>query len=133
MLSNISRRPARLAFPRTLALLHAQSQLQSRFHTSPVHLDASVNTTEQPPRMPARRVKTPWIEALTKARQEANAAGEGLQRAEGGGQQQPQAARAKVDLEPKRMGDSFYRVVCLIPSVYHEGGADGVGAASSAG
>lgn len=65
--------------------------------------------------MPARRVKTPWIEALTKARQEANAAGEGLHRAEGGGQQQQQATRAKVDLEPKRMGDSFYRVVCFSP------------------
>ena len=59
--------------------------------------------------MPTRRVKTPWIEALTKSREEARAAASGMKSARHGATQES----AKVDLTPKRMGDSFHNVVCL--------------------
>lgn len=58
--------------------------------------------------MPTRRVKTPWIEALTRSREEARAAASGMKSAQHGATQES----AKVDLTPKRMADSFHNVVC---------------------
>ncbi|RMJ26036.1 acyl-CoA thioester hydrolase [Aspergillus sp. HF37] len=49
------------------------------------------------------RVKTPWIDALTKQRSDA-----ALGRTE---EQQPEAESAKPDLTPKRMSDSYYSAV----------------------
>lgn len=49
------------------------------------------------------RVKTPWIDALTKSREEAGKAGEGAQA----------APSVKPDLTPKKMSDSYYSAVCM--------------------
>lgn len=56
------------------------------------------------------RVKTPWIEALTKSREEARAA---AAVAAGGGPKDANATStaAKVDTTPKKMSDSHYSVV----------------------
>lgn len=65
--------------------------------------------------MPPRRVKTPWIEALTKSREEARAAAEGLKSSNVAGQTEGVAQkRAEVDLAPKRMADSYHSVVCCL-------------------
>lgn len=53
--------------------------------------------------MPSR-VKTPWIEALTKSREEERA------RTAGGTKDASETA-AKVDITPKKMSDSYYSVV----------------------
>lgn len=63
------------------------------FHSSQPH--AAFSPTWMP-----RRVKTPWIEALTKSREDAKTA-------EGAG-----TPPAKPDLTPKKMSDSYYSVVC---------------------
>jgi len=59
--------------------------------------------------MPSR-VKTPWIEALTKSREEARAA---AAVAVGGGPKDANttSTAAKVDTTPKKMSDSHYSVV----------------------
>lgn len=63
--------------------------------------------------MPARRVKTPWIEALTKSREDARAAAEGLKSSNVAGQTEGAAHKmAEVDPTPKRMADSYHSVVC---------------------
>ena len=65
-------------------------------------------------RMLPRRVKTPWIEALTKSREEARAIAGGLKSADVAGQVEGAGKkRAEVDSTPKRMADSFYSVVCI--------------------
>lgn len=64
-------------------------------------------------RMPPRRVKTPWIEALTKSREEARATAGGLKSANVAGQAEGAAKkRTEADLKPKKMADSFHSVVC---------------------
>lgn len=49
------------------------------------------------------RVKTPWIDALTKSREEAAKAGK----------EAAPAPSIKPDLTPKKMSDSYYRAVCI--------------------
>jgi acyl-coenzyme A thioesterase 9 len=61
----------------------------------------------QPTWMPMR-VKTPWIDALTKQRSDA---------ALGRTEQQPETESAKPDLTPKRMSDSYYSAVSLWPDL----------------
>lgn len=46
------------------------------------------------------RVKTPWIEALTKSREAPAPSGDG-------------ATQNKPDIKPKRMSDSYYSAVCV--------------------
>ncbi|KKK26993.1 acyl-CoA thioester hydrolase [Aspergillus rambellii] len=55
------------------------------------------NAAVRPTWMPMR-VKTPWIEALTKSREAAKSG-------------QPEAPRPKPDLTPKKMSDSYYSAV----------------------
>lgn len=52
------------------------------------------------------RVKTPWIDALTKSREEAAQAGKESAQA---------APSVKPDLTPKKMSDSYYSAVCINP------------------
>jgi acyl-coenzyme A thioesterase 9 len=47
------------------------------------------------------RVKTPWIEALNKSREQPQPG-------------QEEAPRAKPDLTPKRMADSYYSAVRIL-------------------
>jgi acyl-coenzyme A thioesterase 9 len=49
------------------------------------------------------RVKTPWIEALTKSREDAHSS-------------QTPRAQGKPDLTPKKMSDSYYSAVS--PTLY---------------
>lgn len=49
------------------------------------------------------RVKTPWIEALTKSQEAARESKEGL----------PPPTPVKPDLTPKKMSDSYYSAVCI--------------------
>ena len=49
------------------------------------------------------RVKTPWVEALTKSRDDAQAP------------KKAQPAGARDSLPPKRMADSFYKAVGFFP------------------
>lgn len=114
MFSNLGRRSAALssssarsvALPRTTAAT-ATPVLSQSFHTTSAQQQQ--NATSQPERMPTRRVRTPWIEALNKSREEARAAASGMKSAQHGATQES----VKVDLTPKRMGDSFHDVVCV--------------------
>lgn len=116
MFSNLGRRSAAfssssarsVALPRTAAT----PALSQSFHTTSAQQQQQQqqNATSQPARMPSRRVKTPWIEALNKSREEARAAASGMKSAQHGATQES----GKVDLTPKRMGDSFHNVVCVI-------------------
>lgn len=58
------------------------------------------NATFQPPWMPMR-VKIPWIDALTKSREEAKTGGKSPEEI------------PKPDLTPKRMSDSYYSAVSI--------------------
>lgn len=49
------------------------------------------------------RVKTPWIEALTKSREAVRQSKEGVS----------PATPVKPDLTPKKMSDSYYSAVCI--------------------
>ncbi|RAH77067.1 Thioesterase/thiol ester dehydrase-isomerase [Aspergillus japonicus CBS 114.51] len=71
------------------------SVLGSRdFHNSPT------NAAHPPPTWLPMRVKTPWIEALTKSREAAQS-----------GQAGAPYTSGKPDLTPKRMSDSYYKAI----------------------
>ena len=83
------------------------------FHSTTPAFQQDVNRSLSS-RMPPRRVKTPWIEALTKSREEARAAAAGLKSADVAGQAEGTAKkRTEADLKPKKMADSFHSVVCV--------------------
>lgn len=65
-----------------------QPQLLARHYSGPERAVAG-------PRFMPMRVKIPWIDALERSRQEAKTG-------------QPSAARAKPDLTPKKMSDTYY-------------------------
>ncbi|PLB38935.1 putative acyl-CoA thioester hydrolase [Aspergillus candidus] len=83
---SILARSTRLATSKT-----ALPATRKTFHSSPAH-------AERPTWMPMR-VKTPWVEALTKSRDDARAP------------KKAQPAGARDSLPPKRMSDSYYKAV----------------------
>lgn len=99
------RTAAALARPTTRIQATATSSLRTFTTTPPTHDVASSATPQRPTRMPSR-VKTPWIEALTRSREEARAAA-----AAATGPKDVSPTAAKVDTTPKRMSDSHYSVV----------------------
>lgn len=104
------RTAAALARPTTrIPAATAPTSLRTFTTTPPAHDVASSATPQRPTRMPSR-VKTPWIEALTKSREEARAA---AAVAAGGGPKDANvtSTAAKVDTTPKKMSDSHYSVV----------------------
>lgn len=102
-----------------LPAISRRSALSTRFVSVPLprFLHSSAPAFQQDARqnrMPPRRVKTPWIEALTKSREEARAAAEGLKSSNVAGQTEGAAQkRAEVDPTPKRMADSYHSIVCF--------------------
>ncbi|PLN78878.1 Thioesterase/thiol ester dehydrase-isomerase [Aspergillus taichungensis] len=81
-------RSARLATSRKVL----PAATRESFHSSPAHAET------RPTWMPMR-VKTPWIEALTKSRDDARAP------------KKAQPVGARDSLPPKRMADSYYKAV----------------------
>lgn len=80
---------------RGLTLRQPQLLLLRDFHSSEIKKAGSRQTW-----MPMR-VKTPWIDALTKRREEAKS-----------GQPSP-SPKEKPDLAPKKMSDSYYSAVSI--------------------
>ena len=75
-----------------------QLQVPRSIHSSPVKAAAAPRA-----KWPTRRVFTPWIDALTKSRQE-------------GGQ--PPQPRPKPDLTPQKMSDTYYSAVRIMDFIY---------------
>ena len=76
-----------------------------RLHTSPIYCTDGVYKD-----LTAMRVRTPWVEALRKKREE------GIDPTK---KSNTPAAPPDRDLKPKKMSDSFHRVVNMAPSAQY--------------